>query len=110
MLDLHRLCRDMSKPKSPLRREAAALIGAAASCLGRPSPRTAALLAGWREDFRVIYGEASLSAHKRLGRAALPRAHGPASYTHPRAHEPGRNPGCRPLAGKIQYCDTSSPR
>ena len=24
MLDLHRLCRDMSKPKSPLRREAAA--------------------------------------------------------------------------------------
>ncbi|MDE6899790.1 MAG: hypothetical protein K2P15_01825, partial [Oscillospiraceae bacterium] len=76
MLDLHRLCRDMSKPKSPLRREAAALIGAAASCLGRPSPRTAALLAGWREDFRVIYGEASLSAHKRLDRSALLRAYG----------------------------------
>lgn len=59
MLDLHRLCRDMSDPKSPLRREAEDCIGGAAACLDRPSPRTAALLAHWRADFRVIYGEVS---------------------------------------------------
>ena len=71
MLDLHRLCRDMSEPGSPLRRESESLIGRIAVCLERPSPRTAELLALWRESFRVIYGEASLSAHKRLDPAAL---------------------------------------
>lgn len=76
MLDLHRLCRDMSEPKSSLRQEAVELIGAAAACLERPSPRTAAALAEWREDFRVIYGEVSLSAHKRLDPAALLLSYG----------------------------------
>ena len=56
MLDLYWLCRDMSNPKSPLRREADWWVGQIASCLDRPSPATAALLAGWREDFRMIYG------------------------------------------------------
>ena len=66
MPDLHQLCRDMSEPGSPLRREAEGLIGRTAACLERPSPRTAELLARWRESFRVIYGEVSFSAHKRL--------------------------------------------
>ena len=64
MLDLHRLCRDMSDPKGPLRREAEDLIGRTAACLEQPSPGTAETLALWREGFRVIYGEVSLSAHK----------------------------------------------
>lgn len=76
MLDLYRLCRDMSNPKSPLRREADWWVGQIASCLDRPSPATAALLAGWREDFRMIYGEISFSAHKRLDRSALLAAYG----------------------------------
>ena len=76
MLDLHRLCQDMSELKSPLRREAEGVIGRIAACLERPGPRTAALLALWREDFRVIYGEVSLSAHKRLDPEALLRAYG----------------------------------
>lgn len=76
MLDLYWLCRDMSNPKSPLRREADWWVGQIASCLDRPSPATAALLAGWREDFRMIYGEISFSAHKRLDRSALLAAYG----------------------------------
>lgn len=76
MLDLHQLCRDMSDPKSPLRWEAEDCIGRTAACLERPSPRTAALLAAWREDFRVIYGDVSLSAHKRLDPEALLRSYG----------------------------------
>ena len=76
MLDLHRLCRDMSDPKSPLRREAENCIGRTAVCLERPGSRTAELLALWREDFRVIYGEVSLSAHKRLDPENLLCAYG----------------------------------
>lgn len=76
MLELHRLCRDMSEPGSPLRREAEGLIGEIAALLERPSPRTAELLAGWREDFRVIYGEASLSANSRLDPEGLLRSYG----------------------------------
>ncbi|MDE7220421.1 MAG: N-6 DNA methylase [Oscillospiraceae bacterium] len=76
MLDLRQLCRDMSDPKPPLRREAEDCTGRIAACLERPSPRTAELLAGWREDFRLIYGEASLSAHKRLDPEALLRSYG----------------------------------
>lgn len=76
MLDLHQLCRDMSDPASPLRREAEACIGQTAACLERPSPPTAALLAAWREDFRVIYGEVSFSAHKRLDPPELLRSYG----------------------------------
>lgn len=76
MLDLHQLCRDMSSPKSPLRREAENLIGRTAACLERPSRRTAEALSLWREDFRIIYGEASLSAHKRLDPEALLRSYG----------------------------------
>lgn len=76
MLDLHRLCRDMSDPKGPLRREAEDLIGRTAACLERPSPGTAETLALWREGFRVIYGEVSFSAHKRLDPQALLCAYG----------------------------------
>lgn len=76
MLDLHRFCRDMSDPKSSLRREAEGCIGRIAACLDRPSAGTAARLELWREDFRVIYGEISLSAHKRLDPAALLRSCG----------------------------------
>lgn len=66
MLDLHRLCRDMDDRKSPLRQQADALARDIYAFLRKPSPQTAELMHGWREDFRVIYGEASLSAHKRL--------------------------------------------
>lgn len=76
MLDLHQLCRDMSIPKSPLRQEAESLIGRTAACLEHPSSRTAEALSLWREDFRIIYGEASLSAHKRLDPEALLRSYG----------------------------------
>lgn len=76
MLDLHRLCRDMSNPKTALRREADRLVRDVYAFLRRPAPRTAELLAGWREDFWVIYGEVSLSAHKRLDPEELLTAFG----------------------------------
>lgn len=76
MLDLHRLCRDMSDPKSALRRQADRLVREICAFLREPSPQTAEQLAGWREDFRVIYGEVSLSAHKRLAPEKLLPAYG----------------------------------
>lgn len=66
MLDLHRLCQDISHPKTALRKEADSLVREIYGFLRRPSPQTEAALNAWRGDFRIIYGEASLSAHKRL--------------------------------------------
>ena len=66
MLDLHRLCRDMDDRKSPLRRQADTLVQKIFSFLRTPTPWAVEQWNGWQEDFRVIYGETSVSAHKRL--------------------------------------------
>lgn len=81
MLELHRLCRDMGEPRSALRREADGLVGEIAAFLNRPSPETEELLAGWREEFRLCYGDAaaSLSGNARLDADALLRAYGMAA-------------------------------
>ncbi len=76
MLDLHRLCRDMDNPKSALRRQADGLVREIYAFLRNPSPQGKAALDGWREDFRVIYGEATLSAHKRLDPEKISSAFG----------------------------------
>lgn len=76
MLDLHRLCQEISQSKSGLRREAEGLVREIYGFLRCPSPQTEDNLNGWREDFRVIYGEESLSAHKRLDPDVLLREGG----------------------------------
>lgn len=76
MLDLHRLCRDMSDHKTALRRGTDALVREVYGFLREPSASAEEQTAGWREDFRVIYGEVSLSAHKRLDPEALLCAYG----------------------------------
>lgn len=57
MLDLCLLCADLNDPCSELRRSADAGIGEVCAFLRSPSERTADLLAGWREEFRYLYGD-----------------------------------------------------
>ena len=72
MLDLHALCGDLKDARSPLRKEIDGGAEAALALLRRPSEQTAALTAGWLEDFRKIYGDpaAGLSGNSRLARLA----------------------------------------
>ena len=72
MLDLNALCGDLKDARSPLRKEIDGGAEAALALLRRPSEKTAALTAGWLEDFRKIYGDpaAGLSGNSRLARLA----------------------------------------
>ena len=72
MIDLGAFCGDLKNTQSPLRKEIDRAGADALALLRRPSEKTAGLTAGWREDFRAIYGDlsAGLSGNSRLARLA----------------------------------------
>lgn len=75
MIDLYAFCEDIKNTRSPLRQEIDGAASALRALLLRPSERTRALAAGWREDFRAIYGDLSAgpSGNSRLTRLAESR-------------------------------------
>ena len=72
MIDLYLFCGDLKNMQSPLRKEIDSATAEIRAFLLRPSEKTAELAAGWREDFRRIYGDisAGLSGNSRLTRLA----------------------------------------
>ena len=72
MIDLYLFCGDLKNMQSPLRKEIDSATAEIRAFLLRPSAKTAELAAGWREDFRRIYGDisAGLSGNSRLARLA----------------------------------------
>lgn len=72
MIDLYLFCGDLKNMQSPLRKEIDSATAEIRAFLLRPSAKTAELAAGWREDFRRIYGDisAGLSGNSRLTRLA----------------------------------------
>ncbi len=72
MINLCALCGDLKNAQSPLRKEIDNAAAAILSFLRRPSEKASALTAGWREDFRSIYGDLSAgpSGNSRLVRLA----------------------------------------
>lgn len=73
MIDLYLFCGDLKDPCSSCGRTSAAIIAEFHGFLKSPSPKIAALLALWREDFRYVYGDVSagLSGNARVDAAAL---------------------------------------
>ena len=73
MINLHLLCEDLKDRHSELRHKVDQTISKIFSFLNNPSPKTAELIAGWREDFRYIYGDIStnLSSNSKLDRQEL---------------------------------------
>ena len=78
MVDIPLLCADLKRDPSPLRERTNGIITEIFSFLRAPSPKTAELTAGWREDFRYIYGDVSsnLSSNSKLDPDKLLRAYG----------------------------------
>ena len=78
MVDIPQLCADLKRDPSPLRERTNGIIAEILSFLRAPSPKTAELTAGWKEDFRYIYGDVSsnLSSNGKLDPAELLRACG----------------------------------
>lgn len=78
MIDLYTLCADLSRRKSAFRTHSNAVIADIYAALGAPSEQTRSLAAGWREDFRFIYGGLSpgLSGNRRLDMETLFHAYG----------------------------------
>lgn len=68
MIDVSLLCRDLKQDSSLLRERSRHVITEIFAFLRNPSPRTAGLIAGWREDFQYIYGDVSsnLSSNSKL--------------------------------------------
>ena len=73
MINLHLLCADLKNRYSELRHKNNNIISEIYSFLNTPSPKTAELTAGWKEDFRYIYGDIStnLSSNSKLDRNVL---------------------------------------
>lgn len=80
MVNLPRLCVDLKQEASPLRAEINAAISATFALLRDPTPETAAMTAGWKEDFRYIYGDvaSNLSSNSKLDPDKLLRSCGAA--------------------------------
>lgn len=78
MVDIPLLCADLKRDPSPLRERTNRIIAAIFSFLRAPSPKTAELTAGWKEDFRYIYGDVSsnLSSNSKLDPEKLLQTYG----------------------------------
>ena len=72
VIDLYALCGDLKNTRSPLRKEIDNGAAEILSFLRRPSEKVSEMTAGWREDFRSIYGDLSAgpSGNSRLARLA----------------------------------------
>lgn len=78
MVDIPLLCADLKRDPSPLRERINRTIAEIFSFLRAPSHRTAELTAGWKEDFRYIYGDvaSNLSSNSKLDTEKLLQAYG----------------------------------
>jgi len=78
MLDLYKICTDLKMPHSKLTYRTNALIGEIYTITKCPSDRTLEVLAGWKEDFKYIYGsiDTNLSSNSKLNTRDLLASHG----------------------------------
>lgn len=73
MLDLERICQDLREEGSPLRQSSIKTVGILYRLLCRPGRRVADLLAGWQDQFCILYGNVStnLSSNRKMDQEAL---------------------------------------
>lgn len=73
MINLYLLCAELKDKKSPFGHKTQSLISDIYDFLIHPSAKTAASIAGWKEDFRYIYGDinTNLSSNSRLDKMGL---------------------------------------
>ncbi len=78
MVDLPFLCANLKKKRSKLKQRAVGDMARLYSCLSRPSRRTEKIIAGWKEDFRSVYGDfaTNLSSNQKLDRDAVLELYG----------------------------------
>lgn len=75
MINLYLLCADLRNRQSDFSHKSHYIISEICSFLNNPSPKTAELTAGWKEDFRYIYGDinTNLSSNSKLNKRELLR-------------------------------------
>ena len=78
MIDLYLLCTDLKNGQSSFRQQTTFIISRIYSYLNCPSGKTEKIIAGWKEDFRYIYGDIStnLSSNSKLKKEELLTSYG----------------------------------
>lgn len=68
MLDLYMMCTDLRNPHSILRQKSNDIVLDIYKILNNPTEKTAKVVAGWKKEFKYIYGnvEANLSSNSKL--------------------------------------------
>ena len=78
MIDLYLLCTDLKNKQSRFSLQTTFMISRIYSYLNCPSGKTEKIIAGWKEDFRYIYGDIStnLSSNSKLKKEELLTSYG----------------------------------
>lgn len=78
MINLYLLCADLKNSQSGFRQQTTIIISQIYSHLNHPTLKTENVIAGWKEEFRYIYGDitTNLSSNSKLKKDALLNAYG----------------------------------
>ncbi|MDE7260553.1 MAG: SAM-dependent methyltransferase [Oscillospiraceae bacterium] len=80
MIDLYALCADLKDRRSRFRRCSNSIISEIYAYLDHPSDKTKDMIAGWKDDFRYLYGDitTNLSSNRKLDAGLLLEEYGAA--------------------------------